>query len=157
MANSIFREKSLERVSSPEQLNEYIRVTNPGIWLTISAVIILLAGFIVWGVVGSLETKLDTVAVSEDGTTACYVKEAEIEDVARGDVVRLGNKDYTVKEIADEPIAVDDSFTEYALRVGEFSKGEWVYPLTLSDTLPDGVYEASIVTEQVSPVSFLFN
>ena len=157
MANSIFREKSLERVSSPEQLNEYIRVTTPGIWLTLSAVIVLLVGFAVWGVVGSLETKLDTVVVSQDGTTACYVKEAEIDGVGQGNVVRLGNKEYTVEEVAAEPIAVDDSFSEYALRVGGFSEGEWVYPLTLSDTLPDGVYEASIVTERVSPVSFLFN
>ncbi len=45
---SIFREKSMERVSSPEQLNDYIKVTNPGIWLTLAAVIVLLIGFIVW-------------------------------------------------------------------------------------------------------------
>ncbi len=157
MANSIFREKSLERVSSPEQLNEYIRVTTPGIWITLSAVIVLLVGFAVWGVVGSLETKLPTVAVSEGGTAVCYVKEAEIDGVGQSDIVRIGNKEYTVKEIAAEPVAVDDSFTEYALRVGGLSEGEWVYPMTLNETLPDGVYEVSIVTERVSPVSFLFN
>ncbi len=27
----IFREKSLERVSSPEELNDYIRVTTPSV------------------------------------------------------------------------------------------------------------------------------
>ena len=27
----IFREKTIERISSPEQLTDYLRVTNPGI------------------------------------------------------------------------------------------------------------------------------
>ena len=40
--NSIFRKKSLERVQSPEQLNDYIKVANPGVWLVLIAVIIFL-------------------------------------------------------------------------------------------------------------------
>lgn len=157
MANTIFREKSLQRVSSPEELNEYIRVTNPGIWLTLAAVIILLTGFIVWGVVGSLETRVDAVAVSDAGTTACYVREDEISDVEAGDIVRVGDEEYTVEGISAEPLAVDDSFPAYALRVGGLSVGEWVYPVTISGVLPDGIHEASVVTDSVSPISFLFN
>lgn len=30
MSDQIFRKKSLDRISSPEQLNDYIRVANPG-------------------------------------------------------------------------------------------------------------------------------
>ncbi len=157
MANSIFREKSLQRVSSPEQLNDYIRVTSPGIWLTLSAAIVLLVGFLVWGVVGTLETKLSAVAVSENGKTVCYIKESEIDKMDLSDAVRLGDKEYAMTEMADEPIVVDESFSDYALRVGGLSAGEWVYPMTLSETLPDGVYEVSVVTERVSPISFLFN
>ena len=52
MENSIFRKKSIERFSSPEQLNDYIRVSNPGVWLTLSAIIILLVGAGVWVCVG---------------------------------------------------------------------------------------------------------
>lgn len=32
---SIFRQKSIERVSSPEQLNDYIRVATPGVRLVL--------------------------------------------------------------------------------------------------------------------------
>ena len=49
MSDQIFRKKSLDRISSPEQLNDYIRVANPGIWMILAAVIILLAGVCVWG------------------------------------------------------------------------------------------------------------
>lgn len=41
MEDKVFRKKSLERMSSPEQLGDYIRVANPGIWLIMAAVILL--------------------------------------------------------------------------------------------------------------------
>ena len=46
---SVFREKSLDRIQSPEQLNDYLRVTNPTVWVLLAAVIVLLAGMLVWG------------------------------------------------------------------------------------------------------------
>lgn len=42
-------QKSLNRVKSPEDLNDYIRVANPGVWLVLVAVVILLAGVCIWG------------------------------------------------------------------------------------------------------------
>ncbi|MBQ7678765.1 MAG: hypothetical protein IJT34_02835 [Butyrivibrio sp.] len=51
----IFREKSMERVSSPEQLNDYIRVTTPSVWLILIAVLFLLAGVLVWAVFGRIQ------------------------------------------------------------------------------------------------------
>ena len=44
MSDQIFRKKSLDRISSPEQLNDYLRVANPGIWMSLAAVIILISG-----------------------------------------------------------------------------------------------------------------
>ena len=45
---SIFRQKSIDRVSSPEQLNDYIRVTTPTVWLVLLALVILLLGMLAW-------------------------------------------------------------------------------------------------------------
>lgn len=55
--SELFRKKSIERVTSPEQLNDYIRVSNPGVWMILAAVVILLAGVCVWGFFGRLDTK----------------------------------------------------------------------------------------------------
>ena len=44
MEESLFRKNSVEHISSPEQLNDYLRVTSPAIWVVLIAVIILLAG-----------------------------------------------------------------------------------------------------------------
>ncbi len=54
MDNNIFREKSIQRVSSPEKLDDYIKVVSPGIWFLLAAIILLLLGVLVWASVGYL-------------------------------------------------------------------------------------------------------
>lgn len=157
MANSVFRQNNIEHVSSPEQLNDYIKATSPGIWIILAAVAMLLAGFIVWGTVGTLETKLHVAAVSDSGTVTCYVKETDLFDIGTDNTVRIDGSEYTVASISDLPISADDNFTDYALHIGGLTTGEWVYAVILNGELPDGVYEAEIVTDGVSPISFLFN
>ncbi|MBO4265599.1 MAG: hypothetical protein J5910_00235 [Lachnospiraceae bacterium] len=56
---SIFREKSLERVTSPEQLNDYIKVTTPSVWLILFATIILIVGTLFWAVFGKIRVNTD--------------------------------------------------------------------------------------------------
>ncbi|MBQ3395270.1 MAG: hypothetical protein IJG34_10435 [Synergistaceae bacterium] len=45
------------KIKSPEQLDNYIRVTSPGSWLVLSSIIVLLAGFTFWIFTGEIETK----------------------------------------------------------------------------------------------------
>ena len=50
MNEGLFRKKSIDKISSPEQLDDYIRVSNPAIWMLLSCIIILLVGMCVWGI-----------------------------------------------------------------------------------------------------------
>ena len=63
MEQKIFRKKSIDKINSPENLNDYIRVTNPGVWLILAAVIALLIGACVWGFFGHIDTTADASAV----------------------------------------------------------------------------------------------
>lgn len=157
MDKQLFRKKSIERVSSPEQLNEYIRVSNPSVWIVLVAIMILLAGVCVWGYVGKLDTRLTTVAVSNNGETKLFIKEKDISTVREGMKVNIGDNECTVGNILSEPVAVDKSFSEYTLHVGSLKIGEWVYVADIDAEFSDGVYNASIVTESVSPISFVIN
>ena len=65
---SLFREKTIERISSPEKLTDYLRVTSPGVWVVLSAVIILLGGMFIWASIGTLETKVPVKVLVEDHT-----------------------------------------------------------------------------------------
>ena len=58
----IFRKKSMDRISSPEQLNDYIRVTTPSVWIVLGALIVLLVGMVLWSILGTVE------AHAEDGS-----------------------------------------------------------------------------------------
>lgn len=156
MNEQIFRKKSIDRVSSPEQLNEYIRVSNPSVWIILSAIIILLIGVCVWGVLGHLDTTLSTVAIA-DGQTRIYIKEADIEKVAVGMTVTIGEAQCTVTEIKSQPAAIDNSFSDYALHVGELQQGEWVYEVIVSGEVTEGIHAAKIIVERVSPMSFVLN
>ncbi len=54
---AIFRQKSLDRVSDPDKLNDYIRVTTPGVWLVLTAILILLLGMLAWSILGTVEVE----------------------------------------------------------------------------------------------------
>ena len=58
----IFRKKSIERVSGPESLSDYIRVTTPSVWIVLIALVVLLVGMLAWGIFGRIEIH------DEDGT-----------------------------------------------------------------------------------------
>ena len=53
--NSIFREKSLERINSPDQINDYIKVLSPSMWLILFGILFILLAGILWGVAGRAE------------------------------------------------------------------------------------------------------
>ena len=68
MEKQIFRQKSVERIALPEQLQDYMRVTTPGVWMVLAAVILLLAGLILSSALVNVESKItEQAVVAEDG------------------------------------------------------------------------------------------
>lgn len=55
--SDIFREKNIERISSPEQLDDFIKVARPSLWLIFSAIVVLIIGIAVWASFGMVEVK----------------------------------------------------------------------------------------------------
>jgi hypothetical protein len=157
MNNQLFRQKSVDKVSSPEQLNEYIRVANPGVWLVLAAIVILLAGVIVWGCIGHLDTTLVAAVVADGGEAVIYVKESDAPVLDLGMTVRADAWEYTITEISAVPIKVDESLSEYAVHASGLTMGEWAYIVKISGAPADGVHKAEIVIESISPISFILN
>ena len=130
---TVFRQKTLERISSPEQLMDYLRVTNPGIWVVLAAVVLLLAGIFAWSTVGTLETKADaTVIVS--GSDAQIIT-AEGKSLSDGMILRVAGQEYRI---------VSTNTDEYGRMTGE----------AMVD-LPDGTYQGEVVVDSTSPIDFL--
>ena len=157
MNNRIFREKTIARVSSAEELNDYIRVSNPGIWMVLAAVILLLAGTCVWGIFGHMDTKVPATAVVGNGTAVFLVREDDAEDVAVGGTAVIQDREMEISMVSDQFFPVTEEMGDRILHVGQFQPGEWVCPVSAPTDLPDGVYPGEIITESVSPMSFILN
>ncbi len=153
----IFRKSSIVNISSPEQLNDYIRISNPSVWMMLAAVIVLLAGVCVWGIFGRLDSKILSAGKCENGIFICYVTEDAAAKIKKGMPLKVNGNDFAVSEISEMPIAVSTDMDPYLMYIGGFSEGGWMYEIIADVEIPDGTYKAEIVTESVSPMSFILN
>ncbi|MCM1023711.1 MAG: hypothetical protein NC395_06590 [Prevotella sp.] len=157
MEKQLFRKASIDRVSSPEQLNDYVRVSNPSVWVILAAIIILLTGVCIWGIFGRLDTVVKAAAVCENGTLTLYITEADIASVKEGMSAAVNGGEYTLSAISQTPVSVDAELDEYIIHKGGFKSGDWVYTATAYAPISDGTYTAAVTVESVPPMSFVLN
>lgn len=111
MRNNLFAEKpknSLGHARSPEQLNEYIKVTSGAVWTGVAAIILLLAALLAWGVFGRVTSIVSTKLIKEDGVYACYLPPEEAAKIREGMPVRAGGFAGAVTNIAAAPVAISE-------------------------------------------------
>ena len=63
--SDIYREKSINRVNQPEDLNDYIRVTTPSVWIALIAIALILVAILGWMIFGTVEVHEDDGTVAE--------------------------------------------------------------------------------------------
>jgi len=159
MENNLFRKKSLESISSADELQNYMRATSPRLWMIALAVILLLAGFLAYASSATMESTMkiqlsvqsfETMPdYQAQGGTARYSLVSSIlplslkDTVSIGMPVRLGKEEGKVSFIAI--IAARD---EISLII-DMNEG-YV-------EMPDGEYEAELVLKSTTPISFLWN
>ena len=157
MSDNIFREKSLKRISSPESLNDYVKVSNPGIWVLLIGVIVLLIGFLAWGTFGRIDSKITTVGVVNNGSLITYVNEEDIDMIKNSSLINIDGEEYSISSVSNAPIKLDYDFTESYLHIAGLTESAWVYKIFSSVPLSDGIYKINIITERIKPISLLFN
>ena len=157
MNKQLFKKSNMDRVSSPEQLHDYVKVANPGLWMVISAIVILLAGVVVWGFIGKIDTTMSTAIITDGKNAVIYIGESDAHKLEIGMTVRSEHKEYTITDIAKAPIKVDGSLSDYAIYASGLTVGEWVYAVSIDGEHSDGVEKADIVIESISPISFILN
>ena len=138
MEKEIFRKKSLDKLKSPESLDESIKVTNPGVWLILAAVILLLVGACVWGAFGHIDSITPVRVHAQNGVITATATEENITAVKTGMTVHFAGYGATVEGI-------------------ERQDGGYVLTLTANNAVPDGVYDGNIVIQSFKPFSFILN
>ncbi len=136
--SSLYRKESMDRIQSPEQLNDYMHVTNPTVWVILAAVILLLAGMLIWSAMARIDSFAAGTAQVQNGTMIVVFDDAELaKNVSAGMKVTVGETSATVSS------------------VGSMENGSL---FALADTdLADGSYPARVVFRQTQVLRLLFN
>src|SRR6516225_7105315 len=96
----IFRAAALQRLSSPEQLDQLVGITRPADWLAALVIGILLGAVAIWSVIGRIPTRVsgEGILISEAGRFV---------DVVSAVGGRLGSVDVSVGDhvVQDQVIA----------------------------------------------------
>jgi HlyD family secretion protein len=93
--SAIFRKVSLERLSSPEQLDQMVQVTDPRGWIALAGLGALLLAAIGWGIWGSIPTEAqgDGILLRQGGISDLVSNAAgQVQEmlVGVGDVIEKG-------------------------------------------------------------------
>lgn len=95
----LFRKKTLDRISEPDQLTDYLRVTKPVVWLLLAAILFLLIGLLSWSLVGTVEITADGDAVISDGQAKIMLADNENYQLDEGMKVIIDDKDTAITRI----------------------------------------------------------
>lgn len=120
----IFRKVALERLSSPEQLDQLMEVTSPKGWLALIALGSLLLAALTWGVFGSIptETTGEGILIRQGGVSNVVSAESgQVEEilVSVGDVIEKGQvvarvrQEELLRQIQDTRDKLADVRSEY--------------------------------------------
>ena len=125
MEEQIFRKSAVERITSPEQINDYIHVTTPKIWITLAMVILVIVGGLVWAGMTSIDSVMIGTAEVSGGVMTVTVDDSEKAlELAPGMQVLVGDARSAITSIG-----TNREGTSFA---------------TAQTTLPDGRYDARI-------------
>jgi hypothetical protein len=152
----LFREKSLEQFSSPEQLNDYIRVASPSIFLLLGAVIVFLIGVVIWSLTGTIQSTIDVNAVVNKGILTAYVPQREAADMDQRSTVSVNGNEYAISTVSNAMRAADVLDSDQ-LAVYELNPNDMVYAVSSETTLPDGSYAARVIVKKLRPADLILN
>jgi hypothetical protein len=141
----LFRRESRERVSSPEDLYDYIRVNSPRMWTILLALFFLASAGVFWVFTAAIPLTVSVKARrTGPGYHIAFVSPELGAELKPGMSVRIGKRQGAIASVADTPLSRQEAarllredfrlsgdYAAYALDLGE-----WNVALILS--VPDG-------------------
>lgn len=136
-----------DSIKSPDDLNSYLRVTNPSMWFVFAAVLILLVGLIIGSSFYEIKTTIYTTAIVKNNNI--YIQPSP-------DIEPEERMLFTV-EYVDTKANVEKNYDEYIDAV-EYDEeiDDFVGTVFGTEGIPDGEYSAYTVKSD-TPISYLFN
>lgn len=131
--NKLYRKQALQQVSSPENLDQSLQISNSLGWVAVATLGVILAAALVWGIWGSIATKVSTqgIFLHQSGIaniqTQASGKLTNIsvsvgDSVSGGTVIATMRLENLEQRIEDEKAALQDLKKEHRLYVANASE-----------------------------------
>ncbi len=129
MPKSIYREASLKKLNSPEQLDRQLIVVSPTAWITMIAIALLITGVVIWGFCGTIPEKVTGTGIIMYGSG--------ITSVNADTTQKISDIDVTVgSQVESGQVIARLSTTDY-----NFDRDSIVESINSIKSMPDGVYD----------------
>ena len=123
--------KTVEKISSPDDLNKFLKHTSPATWIILGLSICLLLGLIISAFFVRITDKIQGIANVKDGEVTLVISESNKRKLEEGQKVYILDQ-----------IGVIDSVTNYVPVISGFD-------------LDDGEYNYTINVKEIRPIDFL--
>ena len=160
MNEKLFRKASIEKITGPEQLDDYIRVDSPSLWAVLAAAVILLIAVLIWSTTGTLPTTVSVVGVAKDGVITCYLPTDKAAEIKAGMTAKAGIAEGEVSSVAQTPLSKAEATSvlgsDYLIETMGLT--DWNVPVTVTAPgVSDGMVQVSVTVDTVKPISFILN
>ena len=100
----LFRKKAMDKISTPDELRDYIHVVNPGVWMALSAILVLLIGALIWARVSSINTYVSCVVSVNDGKAVVYYDADMSSQILAGQSVKTDDFTFVLDSVDSMPL-----------------------------------------------------
>ncbi len=152
--NKLFRQKSLDIATAPDEIDGYIKTVKPSIWIILIAVAVFLLGVLVWASLTTIDTTIKGHCEVSNGQAVFYISEENFKKVQEDSKLVIKDKNYNLTSVIGPVQAEDDSS---ALHAGGIKANDWYYMLCAKTDMPDGGYDSYILVESITPIDFILN
>ena len=157
-----FSSKASAKMRSVEDLDRLVKVTTPNMWAVLGAVLALVLGLLVWGILGSVSTNVQATAIVDGKAPVCFLPAESRAEVQEGNAATIEGKETKVVRISEVPLSSEE-IAEIAgsdfLASSLSNETGWGYEVTFEpvDGLGEGVpLSVAITTDRIAPVSLIF-
>lgn len=157
MDNGLFRKESIDNISSPDVLDDYIRVVNPSVWATLMGIIVLLLGVTIWGIFGHIDREAIVAVRSFDGSAYAYVNMDNFNYIKNKNVLTIDGTSYSYDPLSITSVKLSSKEDGGVLSILKDSPDEMFFCFPVNAKLANGFYEGKIVIESIRPIRFITN
>ncbi|MBE5791595.1 MAG: hypothetical protein E7322_05480 [Clostridiales bacterium] len=167
MQNNLFKKSSMERITSPEKLNDFIKVSNPTSWMILGMALAIILGLLCWGIFGSLNESVMFNGHMKEEKLYCYANGNLADQLEAGmpaTITPQGSGETfegRIVTVAEHPLSYDEATrgitSDYIL--SSLGLTGWNIAVVVESDAPlyEGVvYTVSVVTDTYRPIEMVF-